>query len=193
VDYTTLALVKAAIGASETSEDETLARLITAASRAVDRFCAAPDDYFQRAEVRAEVGRALVDSAGRLRFWPRKPQVWAVSALAYRGYPAQGWIGLDTGLITLRRCEVTAWVGISGREPLEVRCDYDGGLATDVTGLPADLVEAVTVLAARWYNESKAGLSDVIGVSELGTVFFSKALPQRVVRLLEPYQRSVPC
>ena len=63
--------------------------------------------------------------------------------------------------------------------------------AASVANLPGDLVEAANILAIRLYEENKSGQGDVVGVSDFGQVFYSKAMPQRVQLILQPYRRVI--
>lgn len=191
MDYTTLTNVKLAIGGTETTDDTLLGKCITAASRAIDRHCAAAiqsDDYFKLETVTAELGEGIVDHAGGMFYRARKPLVAAVTAFAYRLTPGQDWIPLDTTYA--ESYLIRAWPGCEAGYAF-VRVSYSGGLAATADGLPADLVDAATVLAVRMYKETKTGLSDSIGVAELGTLTYTKALPTRVVSQLAAYRRVI--
>lgn len=195
MDYTTVDLVKEALRISESGDDTLLARVVTAASRSVDRYCTGTgfdsDDYFALGTVTHEILSGYVDLEGRLIVWPRKPLINSVSSMEYRRTPLEAWVLVDSDRIEVSLSKVTTWVDINDRKPRAVRLTYVGGLAAEVGGLPADLVEAVTLLAARYYKEAEASLSDAIGVPELGTLMFTKAMPIRVFKLLEPYKRVV--
>ena len=54
------------------------------------------------------------------------------------------------------------------------------------------MVEAVSILAARFYREAETGLSDQMGVAELTTMVYTKAWPIRCEKLMnETYKRRV--
>jgi hypothetical protein len=201
MDYTTLEQVKAILGAEKVTHDELLAGFITAASREFDRRCtgvARPEahDYFTLADVSDQVLRAQVDVQGCLLCWPRKPVVNSVSALAYRLNPLGSWIEVDpTKFVSFDGILVTAWVNLisqRGNRNLQAKISFNGGFADEPGDLPADLVEAVTVLAVRFYREGETGLTDSIGVAELGTLTYTKALPVRVKETIRQYQRTAP-
>lgn len=186
-DYTNLASVKLALGSSEDSDDVLLASLITQASRAIDRHCAGfkdSDDYFVEASVSAETLPGLIAADGRLYCWPRKPKVTSVSAIGYRYDPSESWTEL-----TAEYAEISGGcvaIGFSGgRGKAQVQISYTGGFDP----LPDDVVNAVELLVVRFYKEIKSGLGDSIGVAELGTLQYTKALPARLVELLRPYKR----
>jgi len=188
-DYASLSAIKAALGSSETTDDSLLAALITQASRAIDRHCAGftdSDDYFVRATVTDEVLPALVSADGVLFCWPRKPKVESVSALAYRFDPREAWQSLNAAYVIVDGYTVS--VGVSERRgKAQVKISYIGGF----NPLPDDLVNAAVLLAVRLYKEIKSGLTDSIGVAELGTLQYTKALPARVIEMLRPYKRMV--
>lgn len=194
MDYTDLARVKRALGNTETTEDTLLTELITRASRAIDHKCANKfaTDYFQMAAVGGEIlYNAQVDVQGRLLCWPHTPAVQAIAALSYRTSPQDSWRDVDVSLVEFQGCRVTAWLSLPRRQHT-VTISYTGGLGATVDDLPADLVEAATVLAVRFYREVKTGLGDTIGVAELGMLQYTKAWPVRVLDMLRPYTRVEP-
>jgi hypothetical protein len=48
------------------------------------------------------------------------------------------------------------------------------------------------VLAARFYKEAQGGLTDSVGVAELGMIMYTKALPVRFTEMLTKYLRVQP-
>lgn len=196
MDYTDLARVKAPMGALEETDDTLIGDLITAASRFVDRFCAGSfqgsDDYFLAEDVVDETHTCLVDESGRMVLWPHKPLINSVSSISYRTSPLSTWSEIDDDYISLDGAQVVVWYSFTDRTPVQVKISYNGGLGETLAELPDDLVKAVTGLAIRWYNEEKSGLNDVIGVSELGNVFYSKSIPQRIQQMMNQYRRIVP-
>lgn len=189
MDYTTLADVKSALGATATTDDILLAALITEASRAIDRHCAQAvnsDNYFASQTLTDQEGRGLVSADGYLYCWPLKPLVTGVSALAYRLTPRSPWLDIDTSLIEVYGYTVKAYTA-GWRGNVQVKITYTGGFAT----LPADLKNVATLLTVRFYRELKSGVTDSIGVAELGTLQYTKALPVRMVEMLKPYVRQV--
>jgi len=197
MDYTTLALVKSAIGAQSTGKDTLLTALVTVVSRAIDRKCtgavtADTENYFQQATVANEVSRWPVYQNAELRIFPHKPLVTAVSALSYRETPREDWVAVDSvSYLEIEQARVTYW-GSGLPDSVQVKISYTGGLATSQSGLPGDLVEAATVLAARYFREELTGLTDAIGVDELGLLVYTKAMPARVRDMLAPFMRVVP-
>lgn len=62
---------------------------------------------------------------------------------------------------------------------------YSGGYNT----VPDDIVQAVTVMAARMYKERDSGYSDVIGSAEMGIMQYKKAAPADVQVIINKYRR----
>jgi hypothetical protein len=48
------------------------------------------------------------------------------------------------------------------------------------------------VLAARYYREAEGGLTDAMGIVEIGQLVYTKALPARVADMLKPFKRKIP-
>ncbi len=195
MDYTTTANVKTSFGIVETGDDALIASMVTRASRAIDRMCAgaatASDNYLMLETITDEMPKAIVDGRGRLVVYPHKPVITGVTALAYRFHPREAWQTVDAADIIINDTRVIAWTALD-RQPVEVRITYAGGLAASPDALPADIIEAATVLAGRYYKEAQAGVTDVVGVAELGVLKYAKATPVRVERLLRPYRRVLP-
>jgi len=196
MDYTSVEAVKQALG-SVAVDAATLAALgvyVTRASRMVDVYCTGVEatesaDYFKYESVVGEVLTGVVDGQGVLLCHPHKPSLTSVTMLEYRWNPMQSWQPVDDFAVMVTRNEVRAWLGTMRRDPMMVRVSYAGGLAVDAASLPADLVEAATVMAARMYKEARTGLTDAMGVMELGSLVYSKAIPERVRLMLAPYRR----
>lgn len=187
-DYTTLTAVKRALGSNENADDELLAELITQASRTIDRYCAGvgSDDYFTKATTIDALLPGFVSSEGWLRCYPRKAIVESVSALAYRARPQGNWQDLNLADVEIDGYEVSLPVGL-GRITVRVKISFTGGFDP----LPDDLVNAATLLSVRFYREVKSGLGDSIGIAELGTLTYTKAMPARVIEMLKPYRRVI--
>lgn len=64
---------------------------------------------------------------------------------------------------------------------------YSGGFNL----IPDDIVQAVTVMAARFYKEKDSGYSDVIGTSDIGIMSYKKAMPADVKVVVQNYKRWV--
>jgi hypothetical protein len=198
MDYTSPERVKAHLHIAESTDDALLATLVTAASRAIDRKCTqstAPEaeNYFALETVSEELLRAQVDGSGVLKCWPHKPTLASVSSLTYRRTPLEIWTTVATDRIMTVGAQVQAWPTATVHpDRYYVRLSYTGGYATAVEQLPADLVEAATVLASRYYREAETGLNDALGIAEIGQMVYTKALPVRVVDMLQPFIRKVP-
>lgn len=185
-DYTTLAAVKRALGSAENADDVLLTELITQASRTIDRYCGGSDNYFVRETLSNVTVRGYVSADGILCCWPPKPIVESVSYLAYRFSAHESWHELDPAKADVLKASVS-WNGVSGQGKVQVNISFIGGFSS----LPDDLVNAATLLSVRFYKEVKSGLTDSIGVAELGMLQYTKALPERVQVMLKPYKRIV--
>jgi hypothetical protein len=187
-DYTTITAVKRALGSNENTDDVLLAELITQASRTIDCYCAGSvgcDNYF----VYETLSNMLLSGNignGSLYCRPLKPVIKSISALAYRISVRDNWKELDPAYVIIKGYTVR-WEGVDGRGDVQVKISFTGGF----NPLPDDLVNAATLLSVRFYKEVKSGLTDSIGVAELGTLQYTKALPERVQIMLRPYKRVV--
>ncbi len=197
MDYTDASRIKAMMDANSSASDALLATIATAASRAIDRYCAGAqnsDNYFALATISDEIqlGRGLLSAPeGLIKVWPHKPIVSAVTAFAWKLPAETSWIS-ETPVL-LGNNLVGARFGTSYQiRTLDVKISYTGGYGAAITTLPADLVDAATLLGVRYYKEAQSGLSDSIGVAELGTLVYTKAWPVRVREMLQPYKRIVP-
>ncbi len=195
MDYTTRARVKDEILAAATGQDALIDLLVSAASLAADRHCAGSQeavDFFKLETVTDEILLGQVDVRGRISLWPHKSRIVSVSALAYRSSPLVAWTDVSPSVAEVQpgSRQVIAWTSLK-RAQVTLKVTYRGGHAEDTAHLPGDLVEAVTVMAARYFKEGMVGLSDAIGVAELGTLIYSKAMPTRVRNLLKPVVRPV--
>lgn len=198
MDYTTLARVKQEMHAEAPTDDAMITTLITAASRAIDRKCTGvtdPDalDYFATATVTGELLPGLVDKRGVIICYPHKPYIDGVSSFEYRERPFDEWTVVDVSRIEMDGLRVTAYPQVTSfsQRRVRVRIGYTGGLGLDVASLPADLVDAATILTIRYYREAEGGLSDAIGIAELASLVYTKAWPVRVLDALQPYVRMV--
>lgn len=196
MDYTDASRMKALMGANSNASDTLLATIATAVSRAVDRYCTGAmqsDDYFKLETLSNETryGRGRLCADGMLRVWPRKPVVSAVTALEWK-YPTETtWQTLTPALLGPN--SFGSALNLTGRAMgVDVRYSYTGGFGAALTTLPADLVDACTVLGVRFFKEAESGLSDSIGVAELGILVYTKAMPVRVIQMLQPYKRITP-
>lgn len=195
MDYTTLVLVKEALHIKENPDDALIARLVSAASRAADRICTGSVqavDYFKFEAVVDEQLRGVVDAKGKLLCWPHKSKIDSVSALSWRTTPMAEWIAVDSNRLVVDSPRVEAWLTTTRiRGEVFAKVSYSGGHGTQVSELPADFVELVSLIAGRYYREDESGLTDAVGVAELGTINFTKSLPVRARDMIIPYLRRV--
>lgn len=198
MDYTDVERVKAEMQSNKSTQDALLGTLITTASRAIDRKCTGvsdPDavDYFKSESKSGEQLNGIISNFGNILAYPHKPYISAVTSFEYRTRPFDPWEAVDISRIQIDGKRVEAYPLTVKRVSTRcsVRISYTGGLAEETFDLPADLVEAATVLTIRYYKEAETGLSDAIGVAELATMVYTKAIPVRVLDMLQPYIRTV--
>lgn len=197
MDYTTLERTKQGLHATANADDALLGKLITAASRAVDRKCTGvPNavDYFKLETITAERLRGQMDYKGTIICYPHKPIITAVSSFSYQENVTKEAYTVDAARIEIIGPQILAYplTGVLSRPSrVWVTLNYTGGLATSGSGLPEDLQELVTLLAIRFYREEESGLTDAIGVAELSTLVYTKAWPVRVMEQIAPYIRFV--
>jgi hypothetical protein len=200
MDYTTLEDVKAEIHAPDTVtiDDTLLGKVITAASRAIDKKCTGvvtpdADNYFESATITGErlVGRYNI--GGMIRVYPKKPLVTALASFAYRKNLLEPWVTVDPARLEADGGEVHAYpeeTRLAG-QAVQVELSYTGGLADATADLPADLQEIAVILSIRYYREAETGLTDSMGIAELGTLIYTKAWPTRALDMIQPYVRQV--
>lgn len=204
MNYTTLAWVKSVLGAEEATDDDLLAQKISEASRMIDTtLCHAPKDYFMQEDVENENVRGIISTEGIIYCWPKKAIVNSVLLFEYRLNPAQDWQLVDARNVeVVNDRQVKAWNIGNKSVGCRVRISYNGGYGTEtwstddppvatIEGLPEEIVEAATLLTVRLYKEEKSGLTDSIGVAELGTLQYTKAFPTRARELVAPYSRKI--
>lgn len=193
MDYTTVARVKLALDAQQTTDDTLLASIIASVSRAMDRMLSGRADCsnYLQSESKTETLRGRVDKDGRILCHPLKPRISSISSFAYRATPLGSWHPVDVDRLTISGYVVTAFTSLTGRDPQFVQISYAGGLAATTADLPADILDAADILAVRFYREIKSGLGDTIGLSETGEMIYTKAWPVRVLEMLAPYKRKI--
>ena len=199
MDYTDLVTVKAEmhIVSGSSVDDVLLGNVITAASRAWDRKCTGVPDainYFASGSVVNEVLVGQVDAFGqKILCFPHKPIVSAVQSFSFQENITQALYSVDPSLIEVYGPKVTAYpVNLTFGYPSKCRIiiSYTGGLGATLADLPADMVNAVSILAARFYRETETGLTDQMGVAELGDMVYTKAWPVRVKDAAEYFTRK---
>jgi len=206
MDYTTVERIKQEmhIQSSTSEDDDLLALLATAASRTWDRLCTGvPDavDYFATEDMADEVIPGQIDYTGaRILCYPHKPIINSVASFSYRLSIITTAYSIDASRIEIDGGRVTAYPNTGNYltdrpygfpSKTRVTISYNGGLSISGSGMPADMQEAVAILAARFYREAETGLADQIGVAELTTMVYTRAIPVRVANLAELYKRRV--
>jgi len=199
MDYTTLAQVRSALRIVETADDAYLSQLITEASRALDRICARSidaTDFFKLENLTDEVLIGQVNQYGHILCWPHKPKITTVTSLTYRFSPLEEYRSVDVAsrveINKLREVEAWTFLAADRRGEVRIKISYTGGFSASPGDLPADFTNLAALFTARFYRETEAGLSDVIGLADLTTATYTKALPQRLVTMIKPFVRTVP-
>jgi hypothetical protein len=199
MDYTTLEQVKLEMRSdiAITTDDVLIGKLITAASRALDRRCTGVADtsahnYFMYETKTNEKLNGLINADGEVICYPHKPQVDTIISFSYRKNIVETEYFVDASRVSSEGCKVVAYpINLPDEYPSKCKVDlsYTGGFSGSTAGLPEDFQEICALLAIRFYKEAATGMSDVIGVAEIGQLMYTKAWPQRVVDQLDSYIR----
>lgn len=192
-DYCTIAQVKAPgrLNISNTTYDDELTSLCTAASRRIDRFCChGLDSAFAAA---GGVSRSFGREAVRGRFLHLDMPALAISAATngegsplvintLRLHPVNGRY--------FRRIEMlSTGVGWSFSDDGLVTITGTWGLAA--TGsTPAPITEAAAMLAGWLFKRYQMALADATANADLGAVIYGESMPKQVVDLLKPYREG---
>lgn len=190
--YATLAQVKLALGTNSTSDDALISQKLEEASRLWDtnpELCSAYPNYFLKEDVLNEVIPGQVNTEGMILAFPKKSKINSVSKVEYRRSPRESWIEVDPSFVEIDNIKLKIYANLFSRGSLTLRISYNGGHSLTPADLPGDIINAVILLTVRLYKEEKTGLSDVIGVAELGTSVYTKALPQRALKHANTYRR----
>jgi hypothetical protein len=202
MDYTTIQRVKQEmhIKSGSSIDDGLLSLLVTAASRAWDRKCTGTldvdaENYFMSGSVVGERLEAQIDHLGQeIIVYPHKPIISSVSSFTFQARIIDTSYTVAASRIEAMGPRVVAYpesLALDFPSKCRVTISYVGGIGADTASLPADMQEAVAILAARFYREAETGLADQIGVAELGSMIYTKAWPVRVTDLLHVYKRVV--
>ena len=204
MDYTSLTKVKLMLhsqtsGSSGSSLDDTLLStvVIPAASRAWDRKVTKAKDgsavnYFLLEAILNEELEGQITADGKVCCFPHKSEVQSVQAFSYQASIIQPVHTVDPSRIKVRSGKVIAYpntLSLQAPDKCDVTISYTGGSGSTVDDLPDDMVDAVTLLAIRFYREAETGLGDQIGVAELATIIYTKAWPIRCMDLLDVFLR----
>ena len=199
MDYTTLPIVKEMLhnDTTVTVDDNLLSRYITAASRAWDRKCTgtrdpSSDNYFELADVAGENLEGQISYDGKVCCYPHKPLINTIASFAFRKNITTTLYTVDPTRIEVMGNKVIAYpssIPLEYPSKCRVAISYNGGFETSGSLMPAEMIDAVSILTIRFYREAESGLTDQIGVAELATMIYTIAWPRRVTDLLELYVR----
>lgn len=140
-------------------------------------------------ETYTDTKEAYLTREGTLEVPLSKPKVVMadVQTASYQPNPFQEPLTLDLSKAWVKDdyfLEIAAPYPFSRRSG-QITVDYSGGYMT----LPADLANAVTILAARLYKIRDSGYSDVIGNNDLGVFQYKKPIPADVATVIRRYRR----
>jgi hypothetical protein len=204
MNYTDLNRVKLMLhsqtsGSSGSSLDATLLEtvVIPAASRAWDRKVTQSKtsdamNYFMTEAVTSENIEGQINAKGEVCCFPHKSEILSVSAFSYQSSIISALNSVDPARIKARGGKVTAYptnLGACKPSKCDVILSYVGGSGSSVDDLPGDMIDAVTLLAIRFYREVETGLGDQIGIAELATIIYTKAWPIRCMDSLSIFMR----
>jgi len=162
---------------------------IAPASRWFDSVCNTPAGFGY--ESVTETKEAVINSNGYISVPLSKPTVVIadISSAMFQQTPmdtvdamilSQGWIIDDFFFDVMPSNNYTVKRGM-------MTVTYMGGF----NPIPQDIVQAVTVMAARFYKEKDSGYSDVIGTVDGGIMTYKKAMPSDVNAVVTAYTRWV--
>ena len=200
MDYTSLTEVHNAMQGDSTLtvQDSILSSYITKASRLIDTLCTGVNDpntadYFTQADVVGELlTNGAIEYTGDLLFYPHKSNINSVASFNYRYRLHDSWVAGDPTYINIEGEAVRFEGSLIYEERIYVQLNYNGGLASTQTSLPADFIDLATMIAVRLYKEARGNYTDAIGIAELGTMIYTKAFPARFLETLPKYTRIAP-
>ena len=201
MDYCTIARVKSElhVKSGSTVDDALLAKLITDASRAMDKKATGvpyADDYFKLETVTNEQLLGQVNYDGKfILVAPHKPLVTSVTAFAYQEDPTTTLYTVAAPIVSRIAGPVVKVyptnLSLCSPSACDVTISYTGGLGATVDDLPEDLQELAALLTIRYYREVETGLGDQMGVAELASLTYTKAWPIRLSEQFNVYCRKV--
>ncbi len=197
MDYVTIERVKAEARITTNTDDTLLAQMITSASRALDRRCtgvsdASAHDYFKLEIKTAERLTGQVNVDGEIICYPHKPVIDSVQAFSFQLNITETLVPVDLSRVDTDGTKIIAYpTNLYFAYPAKCRVttSYTGGFSGSAASMPEDLQEICALLAIRFYREAETGLSDAIGIAELGTLQYTKAWPARVESQLDTFIR----
>lgn len=198
-DYTTTARVfeygnTLGTATSPVNEASVMARLITAASREIDRWCQqnfSVDTYTNRQAVAVRI-----DREGLPMVWVDSPTITTLVAVSFR-------LGASTTTLpaTLTNAETTdaahgasialynEHYGAYRAQTVKAYVSYTGGYA-NLAALPNDFVYAMDALC-WWLYQKRMSAVDPQAMPDSGIVYPSQSWPRFVREMFAPYRRVV--
>jgi hypothetical protein len=189
-DYCAVGDVKATgrLDITTSQYDATLAGIIGAASRWLDRYCRLPDNAFaQTATATRYYGSKAVRGASLHLDAPIvtvssvvNGDGTALTASQYRLEPRNA-----THYASIYLLSAVAWTfSVDG----EIAVAGKWGMALSV---PEPIREATAMLAAWTFRRYLAGLQDATANADLGQLVYSEGVPKQVKLLIDPYRWTV--
>lgn len=196
--YASVAELRSELGKTDTGDDTTLARLLDAATRNIDRACHRPDGFVAdtRATARLYPGNnsnfIRIDEFVEIEGLRVKPS--ATSAY-------ETWTSSDYMACTGDQRFPDYNPLVKGRPYTALRTDPNGDYsifyrdteypmveATCKWGfsvlVPPDIKAACIMQAVRWYKRLQSGMSDTLASVDVGILMYTKAIDPDLVRIL---------
>ncbi|QQE80928.1 hypothetical protein [Alicyclobacillus sp. SO9] len=191
------ALVNDHVVGAPVKEVSAIESVADAGSRLWDDACFTEPGAFAYQTV-TETARGIAMTNGNILIQVKGRNVTSVSSLTWQYGPGDTAFTVEPSQCEFDDYQITAWgpsttstPGFNGSVPapyakhLIVNVTYTSGY----NPLPADIVRASTVLAARLFKEGDTGFSDVTANAELGMLQFKKGIPTDVAIMAKRWRR----
>lgn len=180
-----------------TGDDDLLARLCTAVSRAIDTYTR--QTWYEQLYAPLRVD-ALIDRNGLLVCWPGVPIITSLTAARARIGRATTWLDLSVAesavdiwtrpcgaRLTFRSAAAAAWRD----QAIAIELTMTAGYAA-IADLPADLAWYASLAAAAEYKKREAAGGDAMAMPGVGPLNVPRDWPPHIVRGLRPYCAEIP-
>jgi hypothetical protein len=186
--YTTLASVKAVLGATLATDDALLTAFIARAQAWVESYCGqifeAAADSTRKFDSRADVEGDVLYLDYPLAAITSITNGDGV-AVASTEYVTEPRNHIPYHRIRLLRSKAKYWTYLTDPEgAISITGKWAYGLAA-----PADIVQATERLAAYMYRQKDSQVFDVTADAETGQLIIPKGIPADVKQILQPYRR----
>lgn len=181
-------------GTDPINEAAVMAEVVTAASRAIDRYC---HQSFSTETYTDQRLRARIDQDGVLTCYPPVPTLTTPTAAAYRVGNALTWTALDLSSIDIETHPhgsvvrfLTPNLVAYRTQRSYVQLSYTGGYANRAA-LPDDLAWAARAVAWYEYQRRSAPL-DQTAMPSMGIVVIPGDWPRHITSKLTDYVKVTP-